>query len=38
MKSMNHSELVKAFILDSPVYFIMYLGVGFLSIVELIIF
>ena len=36
--SMNHGELVIAFSLDWPVYFILYLVVGLFSIVELIIF
>ena len=35
---MNHGELVVAFALSWPVYFILYIGVGLFSIVELIIF
>lgn len=35
---MNHTELTKAFMLDWPVYLIMYLGVGILSVIELILF
>lgn len=32
MRSMNHSELIKAFVLESKVYFVMYIGLGVLSI------
>lgn len=35
---MNQGQLVIAFALEWPVYFILYLGVGLLSIVELIFF